>query len=74
MPALAFSLSVTRVCARVLCVHISVCACTLVCVCVCKGSVTTSLESEFKWCKVHLSLPSDCFFPLMCMFVCVQKG
>lgn len=31
------------------------------------------VESEFKLCKVHLSLPSDYFFPLMCMFVCVQK-
>lgn len=32
VPALALSVSVTRVCAGVLRVHISVCACALVCV------------------------------------------
>lgn len=39
--------------------------------CASEGSVKNRVESEFKWCKVHLSLPSDRFFPLMCMFVCV---
>lgn len=43
------------------------------CTCACEVSVKSSLESEFKWCKVHLSLPSDCFSPLMCMFVCVCR-
>lgn len=48
---------------------VSVCACT----CACESSVQRGFKSKFKWCKVHLSLPSDCFFPLMCMFVCVCR-
>lgn len=41
-----------------------------------EGGVSCSEESEFRGCKVHLSLPSDCSFPLMCMSVCVcaQEG
>uniref|UniRef100_A0AAQ4RHR6 Otogelin-like n=1 Tax=Gasterosteus aculeatus aculeatus TaxID=481459 RepID=A0AAQ4RHR6_GASAC len=33
--------------------------------CASEGSVKNRVESEFKWCKVHLSLRFDRFFPLM---------